>query len=486
MQANTKAKSISHCQGKGSLGHNNRTFKCKNVDGTRTADNITFVKQTIAEAYDECFGAAVERYNAKQKRNDRKIDNYYQSVFDCNYKNTVVTSSDKRKSFYEDLVQIGDMNDTACGTVDGKIAAECLTEYMLGFSKRNPNFHVFNSVIHADEATPHLHIDYIPIGHYKRGVDTQNGLAQALKEMGYGSGKDSINKWRLVERKVLEDICRVHGIEVEPPKKGRGHSFTVDEYKEREELLKEIKLLSEQRNDLQQKLRKYEKLSVSVDDVSEIGSKSRISKNIVVPPDEYALLQEQAKAYRTNKKEITNIRKNQQKIEDDKRQLKEREIQLKAEVAEDRKQATELYRKAYEQWSMSEKPEVFQQRFHDLKRALQAEKENNTALNADIAKKSETIKQWAVAHREVYIALTNMAKAVGMLKYDDGDYKVESLSPKQARLIDSLADYAAYWAKQDGYPDLAVEVEKKIGISAGIQDKINERTPKPRVQGLSR
>lgn len=59
---------------------------------------------------------------------------------------------------------------------------------MNGFQARNLNFHVFNAVLHMDEATPHLHIDYIPIRHYKRGVDTQNGIAQALKEMGYGEG----------------------------------------------------------------------------------------------------------------------------------------------------------------------------------------------------------------------------------------------------------------------------------------------------------
>ncbi len=178
-------KTISHCQGKGSLAHNNRTFRPKNVDSNRTPDNITFIKEPIAEAYKKLFGEAVERYNARQKRSDRKIKNgYYEYQFNHPISQNVVTSPDKRKSFYDDVVQIGTMNDTGIRTADAEIAKKCLIKYMEDFQHRNPNFHVFNAVLHMDEATPHLHIDYIPVGHYKRGVDTQNGIAQALKEMG--------------------------------------------------------------------------------------------------------------------------------------------------------------------------------------------------------------------------------------------------------------------------------------------------------------
>lgn len=75
------AKTISFCQGKGSLSHNNRTFTSKNVDSSKK-ENITFVKIPIAEAYDNCFSETVERYNAKQKRADRRIKNgYFDYVF---------------------------------------------------------------------------------------------------------------------------------------------------------------------------------------------------------------------------------------------------------------------------------------------------------------------------------------------------------------------------------------------------------------------
>lgn len=243
-------KTISHCQGKGSLTHNRRTFSAKNVDSSRTPDNVVFVDQPIEQAYDEIFNSAVERYNAKQKRADRKIKTgYFEHAF--NRKSPppyVVTSADKRKSFYEDVVQIGTMDDTGVGTPDGQTAVECLTEYAKGFADRNPNFHVFFSALHLDERTPHLHIDYIPIGHYKQGVDTQNGLAQALKEMGYGTGKDAINRWRLTERAVLEQICKEHGIEISAPEKSRG-SLTVEQYKEYAELKEKTE---EQRQEVKQ------------------------------------------------------------------------------------------------------------------------------------------------------------------------------------------------------------------------------------------
>ncbi|MCM1298376.1 MAG: plasmid recombination protein [[Eubacterium] siraeum] len=225
------AKTISHCQGKGSLSHNNRKFHAKNVDSSRTTDNVTFVQIPIRQAYDDCFGEAVKRYNAKQKRDDRKIrDGYFQYAFSKKPCDTVVIASDKRKSFYEDVVQIGTKDDTGVGTEDAEISKKCLTEYMSGFAERNPNFFVFNAVLHVDEATPHLHIDYIPIAHCKRGIDTQNGLATALKEMGFGEGKDAISRWREQERKALTDICRKHGIEISVPQKARG-SFEVEEYK---------------------------------------------------------------------------------------------------------------------------------------------------------------------------------------------------------------------------------------------------------------
>ena len=109
-------KRLSHCQNKGSLTHNNRKFNAKNVDDAWTKNNIVFMLQPIEEAYERLFGTAVERYNAKQKRADRKITkSYYEHTFKREITQSVVTAADKRKSFYEDVVQIGDMKNTGIG-----------------------------------------------------------------------------------------------------------------------------------------------------------------------------------------------------------------------------------------------------------------------------------------------------------------------------------------------------------------------------------
>ncbi|MDY3790840.1 MAG: plasmid recombination protein [Oscillospiraceae bacterium] len=240
-----KIKRASLCQGKGSLSHNLRLFTANNVDKTRTKDNIVFVNIPQQEMYERLFGGAVNEYNARQKRNDRKITvSYYEHQFGRSYSPNVVTSADKRKSFYEDVVQIGDMKDTGVGTVDAETAKAALTEYMNGFEQRNPNFKVFCAVLHMDEATPHLHIDYVPIGHYSRGIPVQNGIAQALKEMGFGIGKDAIARWRQSEYEVLKSICMRYDIELAPPKKSVG-SKSVELYKEEKRLEEKVEKLRE-------------------------------------------------------------------------------------------------------------------------------------------------------------------------------------------------------------------------------------------------
>jgi hypothetical protein len=158
----------------------------------------------------------VQEYNSRQKRKDRQIPgSYYEYQFGRTYSQNVIESPDKRKSFYEDVVQIGTKDDTGVGCPDSEAARECLTEYMNGFEQRNPNFRVFNAVLHMDEATPHLHIDYIPIGHYKRGISVQNGISQALKEMGFELPDPSKKQGKFNNRKMSYDAeCRKLFLEI--------------------------------------------------------------------------------------------------------------------------------------------------------------------------------------------------------------------------------------------------------------------------------
>lgn len=281
------SRTISICQGKGSIGHNNRAFHTKNTDPARTKNNIVFVREPIGTAYDKLFSKAVKRYNAKQKRSDRKIKNgYFEYQFGQSVTETKLTSPDKRKSFYEYLIQLGTMEDTGVGTEAAEKATACLCEYMRGFSERNPNFYVFNAVIHLDEKTPHLHIDYVPVGHYKRGVDTQNGIAQALKEMGYGTGKNAIAKWRQSEYLIFREICEKNGFIISEPKKSRGVSFAVEEYKE----------IQQEKERLTEELQSLREMELAVNEANIVGKKQLLSHNITVSPEEFEQLEQQKKA----------------------------------------------------------------------------------------------------------------------------------------------------------------------------------------------
>ena len=210
------ARTISFVKGKGSINHNNRDFTASNVDASRLSMNITYIKTPIEQAYEEIFGEAVREYNGKQKRKDRKIDDYLSKI---------KTSKNNEKIFYENVVQIGKRDDTGILDEDGNItneallAKEILDEYARTFQERNPNLILFNAVLHMDEATPHLHMDYIPVAHgYKTGLSTRNRLAKGLQEMGIepakGKNDNETMHWQQREREYLTDLCHKRGLEI--------------------------------------------------------------------------------------------------------------------------------------------------------------------------------------------------------------------------------------------------------------------------------
>ena len=139
------------------------------------------------------------------------------------------------------MVQIGSKNDTAvadgkgCMTEEAEKAAKVLEKYAQTFQERNPNLYLFNCVLHMDEATPHLHMDYIPVAHgYKSGMETRNSLTKALQQMGFDKAKSRNENetvaWQKREREYLTELCREQGIEVDVLGVSRD-SLTLPEYK---------------------------------------------------------------------------------------------------------------------------------------------------------------------------------------------------------------------------------------------------------------
>lgn len=167
-------RTISAMVGKGSVNHNSRKFKAENVDGSRTHLNIDYCNEPIKKIYHDLFDDALKRYNDKQTRADRKIKNYYEKI--CNSK--------QEKPFHELILQIGDKENMSADSENGTLARQVLDEYYRGFQERNPQLKVFSAHLHMDEATPHLHIDFVPFTTgSKRGLDTRVSLKQALALM---------------------------------------------------------------------------------------------------------------------------------------------------------------------------------------------------------------------------------------------------------------------------------------------------------------
>jgi hypothetical protein len=211
------AKTISFPKGKGHLTHNNREFICNNVVPERTAWNRIYIQEPLKDAYEKCFGQALRDYNAAQKRKDRQKNDYLKEI---------ENSGNKEKAFYENIVQIGKKTDTPVTdengelTEEAKAAIEVLERYAKTFQERNPNLYLFNCVMHLDEATPHLHIDYIPVAHgYKNGMKTRNSLTKAFQQMGFAKAvsrkQNETVAWQEREREYLTELCREQGIEIE-------------------------------------------------------------------------------------------------------------------------------------------------------------------------------------------------------------------------------------------------------------------------------
>ena len=237
-------RTISAMRGKGSLSHNSRQFIAENVDSSRTPLNIEYCNEDIRTVYHELFDDALARYNEKQTRKDRIIDDYYEKI----------RTGKQEKLFEELIIQVGNKDDMNAASENGQLAQQILDEYMRSFQQRNPTLRVFSAHLHMDEATPHLHIDFIPFTTgSKRGLETRVSLKKALEALGFAGGTKShteLNQWIESEKQVLASIMAQHDIEWEQKGTHEEHLSVLD-YK-KQERSKEVAALENQIDTLQE------------------------------------------------------------------------------------------------------------------------------------------------------------------------------------------------------------------------------------------
>lgn len=275
--------------GKGSLRHNNRNFTAENVDAERTKNNITYCNENIKDVYHKLFDEALEKFNARQTRKDRMIDNYYEKI----------RIGKQEKLFHEIILQIGNFEDMHATSENGQLSKTILDKYMQGFQERNSNLYVFSAHLHMDEATPHLHIDFIPFTtNSKRGLETRVSLKKALEAQGFvGRGRSDTewNRWVYSEKEALAKIMLEHGIEWEQKGTHEKHK-SVSEFK-RDKLIEEVEILTEQKEELEHKISAYknaeeyamvtaqklEDEAVEIPDPSPLMSAKKYRGDIVMP-----------------------------------------------------------------------------------------------------------------------------------------------------------------------------------------------------------
>lgn len=280
--------------GHGSINHNSRKFHAKNTNPKRSHLNIDYYHENIKGVYQELFDEALKRYNDKQIRADRRIENYYEKI----------RSGKQEKPFHEIILQVGNKEDMNAASEDGQLAAAVLAEYMKDFQARNPQLRVFSAHLHMDEATPHLHIDFIPFTTgSKRGLDTRVSLKQALAVQGFKGGTRGDTEWSQWVRSEKEQLSAVmerHGIEWEDKGTHDQHLSVLD-YK-KEQRAKEIADLEsvkvERQGQVEQQKRRLKELAPAVKNVEQLAAQFSDNPERILPE---AGSLESARAYRGKK-----------------------------------------------------------------------------------------------------------------------------------------------------------------------------------------
>lgn len=446
------------------LRHNNRTLTeeeyqhpdHKHIIREKTKDNLIIKQSTLKDAYEEVFGEAVEEYNAKQKRKDRKIDDYYLHVYHSK-------TLDLQR---EMIIGLGNVDDwEKLGYEKKKEAGQLLKEVVEDFIKdKEGHIHVYNAVVHLDEAgAPHAHINFIPLAHgYRNGLSTQPSWTKSLAQMGYqGKGRKPFMAFRETEVSRIEKIAKKYGIErklgetnelpdvktykkvKELEKQAKAKEAEIEELeqdfskKDRElksRAFEQAKALSDFNERLENKVKKKEgELEQLESELAEKQARSQKAGATAHQARQEALEAKQAKEQAQN--ETQELRSEVERLKSEKKTVQEEAEKLKAQV------------EAKEQ-ALAEKDKVISEKDSYISRQ-QAQLEHNARLldeqtkNYDqqtnfIERRMRALQGIEKASRVTYDE-KGVFKTLGKVTMDQSHY--ENLK-KKAGFFDSLKDFA--------------------------------------------
>lgn len=462
---------VSLAKGRGYLNHNDRSIDRvseKSWDPELSRKNVICRNIPIQDAYNQIFGKALSEYNQRQidvNHPERQIKNYYDHI----------SRSKQEKPFYEFVVAFGNMNDK--DTEIYPVLQRCLDEYITNFDERNPNFKVFQKIVHLDEkGIDHAHLDFIPVStHNKRGLSVKNSFRGALKEMGY-TGKTAFLDWRQSEEKYMAEILERHGLEFERGS-GRDEHLNVRQYQAE---VREINRLA------QQKLKNMELPSIPEPEIkinpitkSESVKLSKAEFDKIKQVIDYQ--QTQITSLEAQKSDLSAKLKNvESKLDIARKKPYMRENETLMQNLENESNFSEKLTKKYEKLSEG---------YVELNNSYKKLKKENNDLKKENSSQFRKIKELEMKISDIsldfyykltraYVSIKTIVQAVGMLKYDKTEgYGIENITDKQERLIDGVSEYGSALAKENEYPELAKQMDKKVGIDESIESFV--RLPEP-------
>lgn len=462
---------VSIAKGRGYLNHNDRSIDRvseKSWDPELSRKNVICRNIPIEDAYEQLFGKALNEYNQRQidvNHPERQIKNYYEHI----------SRSKQEKPFYEFVVAFGNMNDK--DTDIYPILQRCLDEYITNFDERNPNFKVFQKIVHLDEkGIDHAHLDFIPVStHNKRGLSVKNSFRGALKEMGY-TGKTAFLDWRQSEEKYMAEILERHGLEFERGS-GRDEHLNVRQYQAE---AREINRLA------QQKLKNMELPSIPEPEIK--TNPITKSESVKLSKAEFDKIKQVIDYQQT---QITSLEAQKSDL-----RAKLENVELKLDTARKKPYMREneaLTQNLENESNFSEKltkkyGKLSNQYFELIESYKKLEKENSS-LHQENASQFCKIKELEMKISNIsqdfykkltnaYVSIKNIVQAVGLLKYDKEEgYRIENISDKQARLIDGVSEYGSALAKENEFPELAKEMDNTVGINTSIKSFV--KLPEP-------
>ena len=418
----------------------------------------------VRQAYEEIFRQAVQEYNDRQTRKDRKIDCYYDKI-----------KQDKRKHpVYECIVQIGDRNDTGN---NAELEKQALIRYAQKWAERNPNLHLIGAYIHCDEpdGTVHLHCDYIPVAECSRGMRIQNSLDKALRQQGLQSvniNQTAQMAWQTQERNALMSICQELNIDVQLNQertKGRQHLSTAEYKAERNKLEQDIE---QKLQPLRDELQEYTDIKRDFKTIAVQTTKIPIVKKVLVSESELQEVENQAKSYRAIRRQLETLESREKTVSEKEKALQTKELEL----AEREKVCKEFER-------VKQALEQAEKTIKDYSIALSYKnaelRETATALKDMHKKRDALIKKYDLLMKNARndcCLIRDFTVAMKMLLFSENSpYKV-NLTEEQANLIKSIINIAKELLKKRNMPQSANDIENKCEISSLILSEIKKLT----------